>query len=66
LLQGGLQPLQSRNQLFLLACRETVPNAGTRPAEKLPRDGTIGTLNPARKNIIGQRFKAVAEPCQLG
>jgi hypothetical protein len=46
--------------------RESVPNAGTRPAEKLPGYGPIGTLNPARKNIIGQSFEAVAEPGQFG
>jgi hypothetical protein len=32
----------------------------------LPGYGTIGTLNPARKNIIGQSFEAVPEAVKLG
>jgi hypothetical protein len=61
-----LEGLQAGYQFFLFAGRETVPNAGTRPAEELPGDATIGTLNPARKNIIGQSFEAFPEAVKLG
>jgi hypothetical protein len=49
-------------QLLLFFGRQPVAHARSCAAEKLPGYGTIGALNPARKNIIGERFKAVPEP----
>jgi hypothetical protein len=39
--------------------RESVSHAGPGPAQELPRDGTIGTLNLASKHFIGQLLEAL-------